>query len=102
MERLQRIARPESERVLRVRERLGAASVAGERPGEHVVAVDRRTLRTGTPRERDRLTKADPVVDLEERRLEVCPDPVRDEQPADRLDERRLRARAPRLAREAI
>ena len=64
-----------------------------EGPREHVVAVDRGPLGAGLAGERERVRQADAVVDVEERRLEVGLDPVRDEQPLDHADQRVLLAR---------
>ena len=74
-------------------ERLAAAAVAGERPGEHVVAVDRRPLGLRPPRERERVAQPDAVVGPVERGLEVDLDAVRHLQPLDRADERVLLTR---------
>src|SRR5690349_25148091 len=74
MEELERVLRAEAERVPRPCESLAAASVPGERPGEDVVAVDRRALRARAPCQRDRVVKLDAVVDIEQRRLEVGAD----------------------------
>src|SRR3954454_9050793 len=87
VEELQRIARPEPEGVLRVREPVTAAAVAGERPGEDVVSVDRRPLRVSAARESEGVREPDGVVDVEERGLEVGPDAVRDEQALDDADQ---------------
>ena len=54
VEELERVARPEPERALRVAPRLAAAAVPLERPREDVVAVDRRPLALREARERER------------------------------------------------
>src|SRR3982750_112167 len=80
VEELRGVFRAEAERELRVVQRLAAAPVAGERPGEHVVAVDRRPFALRLPGERQRRPQADPVVDVEQRRFEVRADTVCGEQ----------------------
>ena len=92
MEELQSVARAEAESLLRVAERLAATAVAVERPCEHVVAVDRGPLGARRPGEREGGRQTDAVVDIEERRLEIGLDPVRDEQPLDHADQRVLLA----------
>ncbi len=66
---------------------------ARERPGEHVVAVDRRPLALREPRERERRLRPDPVVDVEERRLEIGLHAVRAQETLDHRDRRVLPAR---------
>ena len=63
VEELERVLRPEPERALRVGERLRAAAVPLQRPGEHVVAVDAGALALGGPGERERGSQLDAVVD---------------------------------------
>ena len=96
VEDLQRVLRPETERLLGVAERLVALAVAIERPGQHVVAVDRGALRARFPRKCESVRQADPVVDVEEGCLEIGLDAVRDQQLLDHGDQRvllpRLRA----------
>ncbi len=84
--------RAEPERAPRVGERLATAAVPGERPGEHVVAVDARALGAGAAGQRQRVREPDAVVDVEERGLEVGLDAVRDEEPLDHADQRVLAA----------
>ena len=86
VEELGCVLRPEAQRATGVAARLGAASVAGERPREDVVAVDRGPLAPGEPGERQRRSRPDPVVDVEQGGLEVGRDAVRGEQPADAVD----------------
>ena len=87
VEELERILRPEPERLLRVAERLVATAVPRERPGEDVVAVDRRPLGVADPGQRERVLQADPVVDVEERDLEIDADAVGAQQLLDRADQ---------------
>src|SRR5947209_17135861 len=49
VEQLRAVLGPKTERELGVAERLPAALVPGERPGEHVVAVDRGALALRLP-----------------------------------------------------
>src|SRR5262245_41609780 len=71
VEELRRISRAESQREPGVVERLVAVPRPRERPGEHVVPVDGGPLLLSEPRERERSPEPDPVVDVEERDLEV-------------------------------
>ena len=93
VEELRGVARAETEREPRVVKRLAAAAVAGERPREHVVAVDRRPLALRLAGECERGAQPDAVVDVEERRLEIGAHAVRGEQAADALLGRVLDAR---------
>ena len=93
-----RVARAEPERALRAAERLLAAAVPGERPGEHVVALDRRPGGARPARQLERLAQPDPVVDPEERELEIRVDAVRGLEPLDRADQLDLLARAAAFA----
>src|SRR5947199_7915035 len=64
MELLERVARAQTKRAPRVRERLVAAAVSGERPAEDVVSVDARPVVPRQAREREGLARADAVVGL--------------------------------------
>ncbi len=90
VEELRRIERAQPERTPRQAERLATPAVARQRPGQDVVAVDRRTLGPRRPRERNRSSQSNSVVDVEERRLQVDLDAVRPLQLRDRPDERVL------------
>src|SRR4029077_20759107 len=79
VEELGRVERPESERPLREAQRLTAAAVPLEGPGQHVVAVDRRTVPICSACELERVRQTDCVVDVEECRLEIRLDAVRDQ-----------------------
>ena len=87
MEELGRVERAEPERALREAQRLAATAVARERPGEHVVAVDRRTLRSRGACERHGSFDANPVVDVEEGELEIHVHAAAALEPGDRRDE---------------
>src|SRR5207302_1797236 len=67
-------------------------AVAGERPREHVVAVDRRSVRPRRAGKRERAGEANGVVDVEERRLEIRLDAVGAQETTDRSDQRVLAA----------
>ena len=103
VEVLERVVRPEPERAPRVGERLGAAAVPRQRPRR----ARRRRRCSGARAARGRASASeraepDPVVDVEERGLEVGAHAVRDEQPLDRADERVLLRRGARLAAAAV
>ena len=93
---------PSRSALPRVGERLAAAAVPGERPGEHVVAVDARPLGAGAAGQRQRVRQPDAVVDVEERGLEVGLDAVRDEEPLDHADQRVLPAGELRSPGDAV
>src|SRR6266481_821230 len=71
VEELERIERPEPEGALRVAQRLAAVPGPLERPSQDVVAVDRRSLPLREPCEGEGGVKPDPMVDVEERGLEI-------------------------------
>src|ERR1700738_4364534 len=102
MEELERVTRAEPKRALRVVERLTAAAVAGERPGEHVVSEDARAVGVAAAGKLERLWEANAVVDVEERDVEIVLDAVRGEQPLDHADQRVLLACLPLLAGRAV
>src|SRR5207247_9275735 len=102
VEELERVERAEPERSLRVGLRLFAATVAGQGPGENVVAVDARTVRSSLLGERERVLEPDSVVDVEQRGLEVGLDPVREQQSLDDADQRVLPAGEPNLSLRAV
>jgi hypothetical protein len=79
VEELERIASPQPERALRVGERLVAVPVPGKGPGEHIIAVDTRTIGAGAASQGQRVRKPNPEVDDEERSLEVGLDAVGDQ-----------------------
>src|SRR5204863_536847 len=102
VEELERVARAEAERLLRVGECLAAVAGPGERPGEDVVAVDRRTLGPADPRAAQGRTEIDAVVDLEEGDLEVGADAVRPQELLDRADQRVVSVREHRAPRGSV
>ena len=69
---------------------------------EDVVAVDRGPVGASLACEVERMAQADPVVDVEERRLQVGLDAVCDEQALDHVDERVLLVRLRRPAGHTI
>src|SRR5439155_475064 len=73
-----------------------------QRPAEDVVAVDARTLALRGTGERERIREPDPVVDLEERDLEVGAHAVRGEELADGAHERVLALRGGGTPRDAV
>ena len=87
VEQLQGVLRTEPEGQPGPAESLAAATVAGERPGEHVVAVDARPFRLRPACQHEGVPQANGVVDVEERRFEVGLDAVRDKQSLDHADE---------------
>src|SRR5213075_2703422 len=87
MEELRRVEGAESKRTRRVDERLCTAAVAGERPGEDVVAVDRGTLVLRDARQRHGPPQCNPVIDVEQRDLQVDVDAVHALKARDRADE---------------
>src|SRR5829696_8621253 len=102
VEELDGVARPKPQRVLRISPRLGAAAVAGERPGEHVVPVDAWALRATAPGEHERLRQPNSVIDVEERDVEIDLRVVRSEPPVERADPRILSPGEPRLSSRAV
>src|SRR5436309_11726730 len=102
VEELERVLGTETQRVLRVRKRLGAPPVPYQRPREHVVAVDRGPVAPADPGKRERMAKADPVVGVEEGDLQVGLDAVGAEQPLDRADQGVLTPREQRVTRDAV
>src|SRR5439155_8812971 len=102
VEELERVLRAEAQRELRVAQCGPALPVARKRPGEHVVAVDRRPLALSGPCELEGMVQPQPVVDVEERDLEVNPNAVRAQELLDRGDQRVLAARERRPAAYAV
>src|SRR6187431_1679757 len=90
MEVQERVPGAQAQRTSRERQRLHAATGAGERPGERVVPVDRGPRGACAPGELDRLTRADQVVGPVDGRLEVDPDALRREEPVEDADGRSL------------
>src|SRR5437868_2289173 len=90
VEELHRILSPEPQRPLRVVQGLATVAGARERPTEHVVADDARTLRIAASSEQQSMVEAPAVIDVEERDVEVVAHAVRGEQPLDDVDERVL------------
>ena len=88
VEELEGVLGPEPQRELRVAERLVAAAVPLERPGEDVVSVDRGPGALGATRERERARRRDVVVGVEERDLQIGSDSVRAQEPVDHADQR--------------
>ena len=69
---------------------LVAAPRARKRPGERIVAEDRRARRARRARPRDEGGGADPVIGIEDRRLDVGAHAVRGEDPIDGANRRDL------------
>ena len=87
VEELERIEGPEPQCPLGVGESFETASVARERPGQDVVSVDAWARAPRLPRERKRAPKMDPVVDVEQRSLEIGSNAVCYQQSSDDADE---------------
>ena len=98
------VARAEPQRALRVGQRLRAVAVPRERPGQHVVAVDRRPLALPSARAS---VECVPQPDRRGRRRRArsrgrCWTPFAREQPLDRADQRVLPARGALVAGDAV
>src|SRR5204862_3637743 len=87
VEVLERIERPKLEGALGEAQRLTAVPGPLERPSQDVVPVDGGPLALGKACEGERDVQPDAVVNVEERRLQVGLDAVRDEQSLDDADQ---------------
>ena len=93
MEELRRVPRSEPQRPLRVGQRLCAAAVTRQSPGEDIVAVDRRTIGASGAGKQQRLRELDRMIDVEQRRFQIRLDAVGAEQAPDCADQRVLPSR---------
>jgi len=87
VEELQRIARPEPEGSAGIRDRLGAAPISRQSPGENVIGVDARRSIVRFARSDESVPDPASVVEIEERRLELRPNTVRGLEAPDDRDE---------------